>query len=82
MPTLEYSSLFICPQSGQKLRQATSEELESIQVAGEPTLDAAWIREDSAVAYPVKKGIPLLVPASAIPLKNKLLQKKDTVSHD
>ena len=82
MPTLEYSSLFICPQSGQKLRQATSEELESIQVAGEPTLDAAWIREDSAVAYPVKKGIPLLVPSSAIPLKNKLLQKKDTVSHD
>jgi uncharacterized protein YbaR (Trm112 family) len=82
MPTPEYSSLFICPQTGQKLRQATSEELASIQVAGEPTLDAAWIREDSAVAYPVKKGIPLLVPASAIPLKNTPPSRKETLSHD
>jgi uncharacterized protein YbaR (Trm112 family) len=71
MPIPEYSTLFICPQTGKKLRQATSEEMESMQVAGQPNLDGAWIREDAAVAYPVKKGIPLLVPGEAILLQLK-----------
>ena len=72
MPTPEYSSLFICPQTGKKLRQATDEELEDLRASGEQNLDGAWIREDSVLAYPVKKGIPLLVPAAAIPIKKKI----------
>ena len=42
-----------------------------MQVAGQPNLDGAWIREDAAVAYPVKKGIPLLVSGEAILLQLK-----------
>ena len=82
MPTPEYSSLFICPQTGKKLRQATGEELESLRASGEQNLDAAWIRSDLAVAYPVRKGIPLLVPGEAIPLQSKPPTPNENLSHD
>ena len=60
---------FICPQTRQPLREATSEELAGLRKMPEHTsLEAAWIRADSAVAYPVQNGIPLLIPSAVIPL--------------
>ena len=82
MPTPEYSSLFVCPQTGERLRQATDEEMEALKASGEQGLDGAWIRADSAVAYPVKKGIPLLVPAAAIQFKKTPPSRKENLSHD
>ena len=62
-------SLFICPQTRQPLREATSEELASLRKMPEHnSLEAAWIRTDSAVAYPVQNGIPQLIPSAVIPL--------------
>jgi uncharacterized protein YbaR (Trm112 family) len=62
-------SPFICPQKLQPLREATSEELAALRKMPEhSSLEAAWIRTDSAIAYPVQNGIPLLIPSAAIPL--------------
>jgi uncharacterized protein YbaR (Trm112 family) len=62
-------SPFICPQTRQNLREATSEELAALRKMPEhSSLEAAWIRTDSAIAYPVQNGIPLLIPSAAIPL--------------
>jgi len=60
---------FICPQTRQPLREATSEELAALRKMPEHSLlEAAWIRVDSCIAYPVQNGIPQLIPSSAIPL--------------
>ena len=62
-------SPFICPKTRQPLREATSEELAALRKMPEhSSLEAAWIRTDSAIAYPVQNGIPLLIPSAAIPL--------------
>ena len=62
-------SSFICPQTRQPLRESTSEELAALRKMPEHTsLEAAWIRADSAVAYPVQNGIPQLIPSAAISL--------------
>jgi len=62
-------SPFICPQTRQPLREATSEELASLRkMPAHAKLEAAWIRVDSAIAYPVQNGIPQLIPSAAIPL--------------
>jgi uncharacterized protein YbaR (Trm112 family) len=62
-------SPFICPQTRQPLREATDEELAALRKMPEHSLlEAAWIRTDSAIAYPVQNGIPLLIPSAAIPL--------------
>ena len=62
-------SPFICPQTRQPLREATSEELANLRKMPEHAkLEAAWIRIDATMAYPVKNGIPQLIPSAAIPL--------------
>ena len=62
-------SPFICPQTRQPLREVTSEELAALRkIPGHATLEAAWISADSAMAYPVQNGIPLLIPTAAIRL--------------
>ena len=62
-------SPFICPHTRQPLREATSEELAALRkMSGYATLEAAWICADSAMAYPVQNGIPLLITSAAIPL--------------
>jgi|GEM_PF-1671984 len=62
---------FICPQTRQPLRKATDEELLALRKIPEHTmLEAAWIRSDSTVAYPVQNSIPQLIPSAAIPLAN------------
>jgi uncharacterized protein YbaR (Trm112 family) len=58
---------FICPQTHQILRKATSEELAALQnLPGLTLLEAAWATKDSATAYPVQNGIPQLIPSAAI----------------
>ena len=62
-------SPFICPQTRQPLREATSGELAKLRKMPEHAkLEAAWIRIDVAMAYPVQNGIPQLIPSAAIPL--------------
>ena len=60
-------SPFICPQTRQALREATDGELAALRkIAAHTELEAAWVSKDSSVAYPVKNGIPLLIPSAAI----------------
>lgn len=74
----EYSDLYVCPTTRKKLRLATDRELEALrQREGLAKIEGAWIRADRAVAYPVVRGIPLLVQANAIPLRISH-QRKET----
>jgi uncharacterized protein YbaR (Trm112 family) len=54
--------LICCPETHQPLRFATAEELARLE------LEAALLREDGRVAYPIRDGIPMLVAEEAIPL--------------
>ncbi len=78
MHTNEYSDIFVCPTTRKKLRLATERELEALkQREGLQKIEGAWIRSDRAMAYPVIRGIPMLVAANAISLR-KSPKKKDT----
>lgn len=60
--TPELLALLACPLTHQPLRAATPEELARLR------LDAALVRVDGAIAYPIRDEIPLLLPEDAIPL--------------
>lgn len=59
--------LLRCPVTGQTLRMATPAERNLFS----PELESVLIREDGRVAYPVKAGIPILLPSSGISLKQE-----------
>ena len=80
--TLDLSllDLLCCPETHQKLSIAEPGKLEQLNtgiaagslrnVAGVPVrepLSQALLREDGAVAYPIRRGIPLLIAEEAIP---------------
>ena len=55
-------ALLCCPLTHQPLRVASPDVLVRLQ------LDAALVREDGRVAYPVRDGIPVLIAEEAVPL--------------
>ena len=60
----EVLALLCCPVTRQPLRLATPAELAAMQ----PLPDAALVREDGRVAYPVRDGIPVLIAEEGIAL--------------
>lgn len=75
----EYSEVFVCPTTRKRLRLATERELEALRLReGLAKIEAAWIRSDRAIAYPVVRGIPLLVPNNAISLRKPRQRKEST----
>ena len=60
----ELLALLRCPLTMQPLRLAPPELLARLPVP----LDAALVRADGAVVYPIREGIPVLLPEEAIAL--------------
>ncbi len=58
----ELLALLRCPLTMQTLRVAPPELLARLPVP----LDAGLVREDGAVVYPIRDGIPVLLPDEAI----------------
>ena len=64
MTDTDLIQILCCPVTHQLLREASSEEIEAFS----SDLTSGLIREDGRVLYPVRNGIPLLLPGEAIPL--------------
>jgi uncharacterized protein YbaR (Trm112 family) len=58
----ELLAILCCPETKQKLRLATPEELARVN------LSAGLIREDGRVIYPIRDGIPVLLLDEAVPV--------------
>lgn len=56
--------LLRCPVTGQQLHLATPEELHTFSTRMSHCADGLLVLEDSTAAYPVKGGIPSLLPES------------------
>jgi uncharacterized protein YbaR (Trm112 family) len=63
------TDLLRCPVSGQRLRIANPTEIAPIAAKAPADTEGFLIREDGQAAYPVKNGIPSLLPESLIPLQ-------------
>lgn len=72
-------SILVCPESRQPLREADAAVLSALNekiaagtlknVGGADVgeqLEAALIREDGTLAYPVREGIPVLLPEEGL----------------
>lgn len=69
MIALELLDLLRCPETMQPLRAAAPDLLERLNRARpDERLDEALLREDGAVMYPIRDGIPVLLPEAAIPI--------------
>jgi uncharacterized protein YbaR (Trm112 family) len=64
----ELADLLRCPVSGQRLRIADPQEVAPIAERVSPDVAGFLIREDGRAVFPVKDGIPDLLPESLIPL--------------
>jgi uncharacterized protein YbaR (Trm112 family) len=58
----ELLALLCCPVTRQALRVATDDELRALR------LDAALVRDDGRIAYPIRDGIPVLIAEEGIAL--------------
>lgn len=61
----QLADLLRCPVTGQRLHLATPEEF---RVLAHHDADGFLVREDGQAAYPVRGGIPALLPESLIPI--------------
>jgi uncharacterized protein YbaR (Trm112 family) len=67
MISSELLALLRCPLTMQPLRLAPTELLAKLPVP----LEAALVREDGAVVYPIREGLPVLLPEEAIPVESR-----------
>lgn len=63
------TDLLRCPVTGQRLRIANPAEIAPIAAKAPADTEGFLIREDGQAAYPVKNGIPTLLPESLIPIQ-------------
>ncbi|MCI5065099.1 hypothetical protein MRY87_05195 [bacterium] len=67
----QFMELLCCPATHQPLREVSPTELSRLQQEGGQelaSLEGALIREDQAVLYPIRDGIPVLITEEAISL--------------
>ena len=64
----ELTDLLRCPVTGQRLRIVNPAEIAPIAAKAPADTEGFLIREDGKAAYPVKNGIPSLLPESLIPI--------------
>ena len=63
------TELLRCPLTGQRLQIADPKEVAPIAGKVTEDIEGFLIREDGQAAYPVKNGIPSLLPESLIPIE-------------
>lgn len=77
----ELLEMLVCPETRQRLRPATAQELEGLNArirsgalrnrggrAPEREFDGALVREDGKAAYPVDDGIPVMLVEESVAL--------------
>ena len=64
----ELLDILCCPVTHQPLRPATPEVLAQAAQKSELPLEEGLVREDGLMLYPIRNGIPLLLPEEGIAL--------------
>jgi len=59
-------AILCCPVTHQSLHPANAEELGRASAPLDEPLTEGLVREDGQVLYPIRKGIPLLVPEEGL----------------
>ncbi|HEY5753652.1 MAG TPA: hypothetical protein VIT21_10920 [Chthoniobacterales bacterium] len=60
--------LLRCPETGQRVREMTPDELIAINAQVATPIPAGLLREDGRLIFPVFDGIPMMLLAEAIPV--------------
>ena len=61
-------ALLRCPETGQRVREMTPDELIAVNVRIATPIPAGLLREDGCVVFPVFDGIPVMLLDEAIPI--------------
>lgn len=75
----QLADLLRCPVTGQRLRLADPREITPIAMKAPADSDGFLIREDGRAAFPVRDGIPSLLPESLIPLDSLTAAQQPSV---